>query len=67
MAIYTWAPSIVCSVKCIGSSFRLLVAVCTTYGCIKANKICSGMKVDYLVQHIKTNKVCSGMKVGYLR
>ena len=45
LAIYTYTASVVCSVKCIGSSFRLLVAVHTN---IKANKICSGMKVGSL-------------------
>ena len=41
--IHTQAAIVVCSVKCIGSRFRLLVAVH-----IKANKMCCGMKVVHL-------------------
>ena len=40
LAIYRQPCSVVFSVKCIGSRFRLLVAVN-----IKANGMCSGMKL----------------------
>ena len=52
LAIHTKAASVVSSVKCIGSRFRLLENFIAEY--IKANKMCCGMKVGYMALHACT-------------